>query len=146
MIRDRVAETLELFMSGQHCSQSVLAVFCDDFGLPVETALKIAAPFGGGLGGCGKTCGALTGALMVIGLRYGSPEPVNHESRDLTKQKSRELIALFEQVHGSCNCNDLVGFDRSNLTGAELLARLPYFHNTCPKFLETVIAYLEEEI
>ena len=146
MVKDHVTEALELFKSGFHCSQAVLAVFSEESGLPRETALKIACPFGGGIGGFGRTCGAITGALMVIGLKYGSAKATDPEARMLTRNKTRELIEKFERVHGKSTCNELVGFDRSNLSGAELKAKLPYFHNTCPKFLETVISFLEEEL
>jgi C_GCAxxG_C_C family probable redox protein len=146
MVKDRVTEALELFNSGFHCSQAVFAAFSEDLGLSSKTALKIACPFGGGLGGYGKTCGALTGAMMVIGLKFGSSEVNDPETKKLSRDKTRALIETFERTHGTSNCNELVGFDRSNLSGAELMAKLPYFHTTCPKFLETVVSYLEEEL
>jgi C_GCAxxG_C_C family probable redox protein len=146
MGKDRVTEALELFKSGFHCSQAVLAAFSEDLRLSRETALKIACPFGGGLGGYGRTCGALTGAMMVIGLKYGTTNIMDPEAKKLSRDKTRALIETFERIHGTSNCNELVGFDRSNLSGAELMAKLPYFHNTCPKFLETVVSYLEEEL
>lgn len=146
MVRDHVEEALKLFSEGYHCSQSVFGAFCEDFGLQRETALKIACPFGGGIGGYGRTCGALTGAIMVIGLKYGSSSSKDFEARTLSRSKSRQLIELFEKKHGSSMCNELVGFDRSNLSGSELMARMPFFYSTCPKFLETVVSYLEEEL
>lgn len=146
MTKDHLAEALELFASGFHCSQSVFAVFSEDYGLEKETALKIACPFGGGMGGYGKTCGVLTGAMMVLGLRYGSSDPADLETKKISREKNRALIETFEKQHHSCNCNDLLGFDRSQLSGAELMAKMPVFHNTCAKFLETVVVYLEEEL
>lgn len=146
MVKDYLAEALEMFKSGYHCSQAVFAVFSEDFGLSKETALKIACPFGGGIGGYGKTCGALTGALMVIGLKYGTTKATDMEAKKLSREKTRQLIEAFEKAHGTSNCNELVGFDRSNLTGNELMAKIPFFHNTCPKFLETVVSFLEEEL
>jgi C_GCAxxG_C_C family probable redox protein len=146
MVKDHVTEAIELFKSGFHCSQAVLAAFSEDLRLPRETALKIACPFGGGLGGYGRTCGALTGAIMVVGLKYGTTNAADLEAKKLCRDKTRELIETFERVHGTSICNELVGFDRSNLSGAELTLKLPYFHSTCPKFLETVISFLEEEL
>jgi|WetSurMetagenome_2_1015567.scaffolds.fasta_scaffold214646_2 C_GCAxxG_C_C family probable redox protein len=146
MIKDHYKEAVELFRSGHHCSQAIFAAFSEEYGISRDTALKIACPFGGGIGGFGRTCGALTGAIMVIGLRYGSSDPSDADAKTLSRMKTRKLIETFEKAHGSCNCNDLVGFDRSNMMGAELKARLPYFHSTCPKFLESVIVFLEEEL
>jgi C_GCAxxG_C_C family probable redox protein len=146
MVKDHLTEAVELFKSGFHCSQAVLAAFSEEFGLPRETALKISCPFGGGLGGYGSTCGALTGAMMAIGLKYGTTKATDIEAKKLSREKARKLIETFESVHGSSICNELVGFDRSNLSGADLMAKLPYFYTTCPKFLETVVSFLEEEL
>lgn len=146
MVKDRVTEALELFTSGYHCSQAVLAVFSEDLGLLRETALKIACPFGGGLGGYGRTCGALTGAMMVIGLKYGTTKATDLEGKKISREKTRELIETFEKKHGTSLCNELVGFNRSNLNGAELMEKRMHFYGICPKFIEMVVSYLEEEL
>jgi len=146
MTKDHVSEALELFEKGVNCSQAVLGAFCEEYGLSKETAFKMTCSFGGGLAGCGKTCGALIGAMMVVGLKYGSTSPTDLDAKMLTREKNRLLIEHFEKQHSSCNCNDLVGFDRSKLTGAELMAKISYFHSICPKFLETVIIFIEEEL
>ena len=127
MVKDHAKEALELFKSGFHCSQAILAAFSEDFGLIRETALKISCPFGGGLGGYGRTCGALTGAMMVVGLKYGTFNPTDLEAKKISREKTRELIQTFEKIHGSSICNVLVGFDRSNLSGAELMEMRPAF-------------------
>jgi len=146
MVKDHVEEALELFRSGYHCSQAVLSVFAEEYGLPAETASKIASGFGGGLAGYGRTCGALTAAMIVVGLRYGNANSADREAAALCREKTRGLIENFEKTHGTSNCNELVGFDRSHMEGAELMEKLPHFHTVCPKFLETVIIYLEEEL
>jgi C_GCAxxG_C_C family probable redox protein len=146
MVKDKLTTAMEMFTSGFHCSQSVFAAFSDELGLSRETALKIACPFGGGLGGYGKTCGALTGAMMVLGLKYGSSDIADVESKTKSKEKTRQLIEHFENTHSSSNCNDLVGFDRSHMLGDALKDKLPEFHSKCPKYLETVITFLEGEL
>ena len=145
-MKDHLAETIVLFKSGFHCAQAVIAPFGEELGLSRDTALKIASPFGGGMGGYGRTCGALTGAMLAVGLKYGTDQLSDPEAMKLCKDKTRELIETFERVHGTSICNELVGFDRSNMQGAELMAKIPFFHNTCPKFRETVITFLEEEL
>ena len=146
MVTDHSNALKDFIESGYNCSQSVLAAFSEEFGLPRETALKIAAPFGGGFGGYGKTCGALTGAMMVIGLKYGNSDGQDLEAKLLARAKTRELIEAFEKAHGTSTCNELLGIDRSNLSGAELKAKLPCIHDTCKNFLITVIAFLEEDL
>ena len=146
MVKDHLAEANELFRSGLNCSQAIVAVFSEEHGFPAETALKIAYPFGRGMGGCGHTCGALTGAMMVIGMKYGTASQNETDKMKLAREKTRRLIEIFESEHGTTLCNDLTGFDQRKLNGPGLMAMLPHFHNTCRKFLETVVTFLEEEL
>ena len=146
MVKDHLAEANELFRSGFNCSQAIVAVFSEEHGFPAETALKIAYPFGRGMGGCGHTCGALTGAMMVIGMKYGTAGQNETDKMKLAREKTRRLIEIFESEHGTTLCNDLTGFDQRKLNGPELMAMLPHFHNTCRKFLEKVVTFLEEEL
>ena len=145
-MKDHAAEARKLFSEGFQCSQAVLAVFSEECGFDTGTALKMASPFGGGMGGFGKTCGALTGAMMVVGLKYGTSDLSDPEARQVVREKTRALIGYFEKIHGSSQCNDLIGFDRSNLSGAGLAAKIPHFHEICPCFLDTVVTWLEEEL
>jgi C_GCAxxG_C_C family probable redox protein len=89
------------------CSQAVFATYALEFGVDKETALKLACSFGGGMGCMGMTCGAVTGAYMVISLKHGRIAPEDNASRE----KSDELVKLFTQKfkerHDSkVNCND----------------------------------------
>ena len=65
-------QAVRKFGKGFNCSQAVLSVYAEEFGLCRETALKIACGFGGGMGRMALTCGVVTGAFMVIGLKYGN--------------------------------------------------------------------------
>ncbi|MEI7594984.1 MAG: C-GCAxxG-C-C family protein [Bacteroidota bacterium] len=146
MIKDHVAEAVDLFQSGYNCSQAVLSVFSEELGITKDEAYSIAFPFGAGIGGYGKTCGALTGAIMVIGLKYKTSDILNIENKNICREKTRKLIESFESRHGTCNCSELVEFDMSKLSTAELKLKSQFFQNTCPKFIETVVSFLEEEL
>ena len=67
---DNVSKAVELFERGFRCSQAVFAAFAEQFGITEKQALQIGACFGGGMNK-GEVCGACTGALMVLGLKYG---------------------------------------------------------------------------
>jgi C_GCAxxG_C_C family probable redox protein len=58
--------------NGFSCSQAVLSAFLGQFDLDRDSVLKIASAFGGGMGGQGEVCGAVSAAFMILGLRYGS--------------------------------------------------------------------------
>jgi len=66
-----VERAKELFLQGYSCSQAVVGAFCDQVGLDFETAMRLAAPFGGGMGRMRQVCGAVSGAFILAGLKYG---------------------------------------------------------------------------
>jgi C_GCAxxG_C_C family probable redox protein len=70
-MNDKHAQALENFKNGYNCAQSVLSVLAPDLGLHQDTAMKLSSPFGSGIAYMQETCGAVTGALMAIGLKYG---------------------------------------------------------------------------
>jgi C_GCAxxG_C_C family probable redox protein len=104
-----VEKAARLFAAGFSCSQSVLGAYAERYGLPRDLALGLADAFGGGLGGLGKTCGAVTGAMMVIGLACGRRVADDSAAKLATKQRVQELVARFEARHGTVACRDLIG-------------------------------------
>ncbi|MBQ2695719.1 MAG: C_GCAxxG_C_C family protein [Clostridia bacterium] len=114
---------------GCNCAQAVLLAFAEDFDLSLEDAAKIALPFGGGMAR-GETCGALTGALMVLGLTESGSVPPTPEDKVKNREKTKKLAETFEEKYkttlcreilatpegkGKALCNDLVGYMASQL-------------------------------
>lgn len=101
----------ELFKKGYNCSQAVLCAFCEELDMSHETALKLAASFGGGMGRLREVCGAVSGMFMVAGLKYGYTD-VGDKA---LKQKHYELIQMlskrFKEINGSIVCRELLGLD-----------------------------------
>ena len=95
---------------GFSCSQSVLTAFAPDLGLGERAALKVSDAFSGGMGGMGETCGAVTGAFMVIGLRYGRTRGDDAEAKARTETLVRRFVDRFEERHGSIVCRELLGY------------------------------------
>lgn len=84
---ERSEHAKELFLGGNNCAQSVLLSFAKDFGFSKELALKVSAGFGGGMGRVQGTCGAVTGAIMVLGIMKGKrPLTITSLSRRPTVQ------------------------------------------------------------
>ncbi len=90
-----------------NCCESTLLALCSYMELADENIPAIATPFGGGIGGCGKTCGCLTGAAMAIGLRYGRKN--GDECKDPATDAVRELMDLFMEKYGTTDCGELTG-------------------------------------
>jgi C_GCAxxG_C_C family probable redox protein len=90
-------------------------------GINSEIIPRIATPFGGGIGGRGEVCGAVTGSVMAIGLKYGREEPSqpNLQAYALT----REFCQRFEEETGHLSCRDLTGMDLSTPEGFQAFRR-----------------------
>lgn len=132
---------VELFDSGLNCSQSVVAAFAQDFGLEQKDACRFAAGFGGGMR-IGSTCGALTGAFMVLGLKYGATEPSDKES----KAKTYELVQLaaekFKERFNTTSCAELLGFNLGTTQGL-VRAKQPGSFDRCGEYVAAAVEILE---
>ncbi|MCP4290661.1 MAG: C_GCAxxG_C_C family protein [bacterium] len=141
----RVQTALDLFNENNTCSQAVLCAYAEDLGLKKVLALKIACPFGGGIGCRGDLCGAYTGACMVIGLKHGRVNPEDQEARDHTDQLVNELTEKFKnQNGGKLLCNDLLGCDRSTAEGVEFAKENNLHEVVCAKAVCRAVEILEE--
>ena len=139
---DRVERCAGYFAQGYACSQSVLLAFSEDLRLDVETAAHISAGFGGGMGRSAGTCGAVTGALMVIGLHSGSPV-VDAAAKDATYALVRRFMAEFSARHGSTDCRDLLGCDISEPEGSAYAREHNLFKTQCPEYVQDAVRILE---
>lgn len=84
----------ELFMKGIDCSQVVAGEFAEELGITQEEAYKMAAGFGGGMG-IGETCGAVVGAMIVLGMKYGHFDTEHMEQKDIMNGKRAEFLEKF---------------------------------------------------
>lgn len=107
-MKNHAAIAEEKFIGGYNCAQSVLFPFCEELGLDADTALKISCGFGGGMGRKGEVCGAVSGGVMVLGLKYGRGEKEERLQTDAAYAKIRELIDRFSAKHGSCICREML--------------------------------------
>lgn len=98
---------------GYNCAQSVLLAFSDDIGLSLSEAANLSLPFGSGMA-VHNTCGALTGAFMVLGLLSKAQNPPIPAEKSGTYDKVRQLTALFTDANGSDQCRDLLALAAQN--------------------------------
>lgn len=143
-VAERVAVALRYFHQGFSCSQAVLASHAPLFGLDEEFALRVAAAFGGGISRTGGICGALAGALMVIGLRYGKVRAEDEEAKERTYHVAGELLRRFRAQHGSVLCRDLLGCDISSPAGLQRAREQRLFTTVCPRFVREAVVLLSE--
>ncbi len=106
-----------MMIAGGNCAQAVLSVFCEELDLEKGRALRIASGFGAGMGRRQEVCGAVTGAVMAIGMKYGSADPGDREAKETVYRLTRELMSRFQDEFGSCLCRDLLGCDLQSEEG-----------------------------
>jgi C_GCAxxG_C_C family probable redox protein len=136
---------VQKFTSGYNCAQSVLSSFCNDLGFDENTASKIACGFGAGMGRKQEVCGAVTGGIMVIGLKYGNVSGDDRESKEKTYAMTREFIDRFEKKHGSCNCRKLLkGCDLSMETGQREFREKNLHNKICKECVKSAVEMVEE--
>lgn len=142
---NRKAISTEMFLKGYNCAQSVLYAFRDEIGLTEDMALKIACGLGAGMARKEEVCGAVTGGILVLGMRHGrgmSDEKINTE---LTYQKTRLLMGLFGARHGSWICRELLdGCDLTTEAGLRRFKEEDMLNRICKGCVESVVEILEQ--
>lgn len=134
---------LTMFGQGFDCSQVVLSSASDKLGISSEEALKAAAAFGGGMWH-GETCGCVTGALIAIGLKYGTAVPGDAETKNNMLEKKAEFEEKFCAAHKSCLCREILGY---NLSVPEEMAKIQekkLLETLCPEVVCTACEILEK--
>ena len=103
----------ELFLQRMHCSQAVLVVGLEKLGIDDPGAIKALGAFGGGIGGCGRTCGVLIGAAATIGVLY-SRSSLHEKENPRMWAATKKVVQLFEELcspYDGLNCNQIAQVD-----------------------------------
>ena len=103
---ERAERAADTFARGYNCAQAVLSAFCEEGGLGLDTAFRLANGFGGGLR-CGEVCGAVSGAIMALGLKCGFHIENDLDQKNFCNAKTYEFVEKFTGGHGSILCRDL---------------------------------------
>ncbi len=102
---------VELFKEGFNCSQSVFTAFAHRFDIDEETAKKISAGLGGGVGRMREVCGAVSGAAMVIGSITSATDGKDSDGKQKNYELVREFAERFTKRNGSIICRELLGLE-----------------------------------
>ncbi|MCK9631096.1 MAG: C-GCAxxG-C-C family protein [Methanoregula sp.] len=124
-----------LFVGGWSCSQAVCCAFAKDFGIDEKTALRLSCGLGGGMGHTGNACGAVSGALMVIGMKYGRMSIEDLASKEKTYEVAQKFVKEFRERNNSVNCSELLGHDLSDPEKLKAARETGVFKTICPKLV-----------
>ncbi|MCF8387082.1 MAG: C-GCAxxG-C-C family protein [Bacteroidales bacterium] len=145
-MKNKGKEAVEYFKNHHNCAQSVLLPFAGDLKIDHETAKRIASGFGTGMGKMQKTCGAVTGSFMVLGLHNGN----QYEDNSLVKKRTAEMIRdfsrEFEKTHGSIECRALLNVDISTEEGNQFAHAEGLFEKICEKCISDAVKILQNLI
>lgn len=141
---DPIERSVSLFEQGFTCSQAVLAAYAARYGLDEATALKVSCAYGGGVARSGEACGAVSGALMVIGLAHGKASQGDDAAKERTYALTREFWNRFRARHGSLVCKELIGFDIGTPDGAKAASESGVFRDKCPVLVRSAAEILRE--
>jgi C_GCAxxG_C_C family probable redox protein len=131
------------FLGNYNCAQSILLAMFEYWNGKSDLVPKIATAFGGGIGRCGSVCGAVTGCIMAIGVRFGTNEP-SPAKRIKAYELAQRFYQQFEKQNGSVLCRDLIGYDLSDPKGLEKAREAKVFEEKCSFFIKDAVAILLE--
>jgi len=131
------------FGEGFNCAQAVLGTYGPEFGLSKEEGFRVATGFGGG-SHIGGICGAVTGAFMVLGLKYGNSVAAESEKKWETYEKVGEFVKAFKARKGAIGCAELLGCDISRPEGMKEAHERGLFREVCPGLVRDAAEILEE--
>jgi C_GCAxxG_C_C family probable redox protein len=141
---DRADKAREIMASGRmNCAQTVLSIFCEELGLTIDMALSLAQGFGGGMGHNSLTCGAVTGAYIVLGLEHKNTAANPRENVNKTYALMNEFNQKFILRHKSLNCGQLTGYDLSTEAGLAAAREKKIFATLCPGLVQDSVKILE---
>jgi C_GCAxxG_C_C family probable redox protein len=141
---DRADTAAEYMRGGFNCAQSVVKAFASELEVTEDAGVRLASSFGGGMGRNGYVCGALSGAALVIGARYGNIDPADTGARDRAYAAMSRLMEKFREEHHTLLCRELISFEINTPEGYQRAREAGVFQNKCPLFILSAGRILEE--
>ena len=140
---ERTDAAFALFKVGFNCGQSVLGAFCEKYGMDKDMAMKVSSGLGSGFR-MGEICGAVSGAGLVIGLKYGCTKEDDAEAKNNCNKKTAEFMRLFKERNQSIVCRELLGIDMATKEGQAEAREKNVYKTVCAKKVINAVQILEE--
>lgn len=147
METSRAERAEQLFREGYNCCQAVVGAFVDELGLDMQTAMRLASSFGGGVGRMREVCGTVSGIAMVAGLLYGPGDVSLPSAKGAHYKLIQKLAGKFREQNGSIVCRELLE-GVSVTTGATPEERTTRYYEKrpCAEYVKCAAQILEDEI
>lgn len=146
-MKDHALIAGELFLKGYSCAQAVACAFAEEMGMDMDTAARLSSSFGGGMGRMREVCGAVSGALLVLGMCRGYSDPEDPALKKNHYALVQDFAARFKERHETIICRELLeGLAAAKSTDPQATERTQEFYKTrpCRRFVETAARITEE--
>lgn len=142
----KVEEATECFSGNCNCCQSIILTYGPRFGLEKEIGIRLGTGFAGGLARHGEVCGAVSGAIIIIGLAHGMKDENDITGRDKTYELVNQFIKSFKEKNKSIICRELLECDLQTPEGRCKAKEEGLFETHCPNYVRNAAEILEELI
>lgn len=142
-MENKAEYAVDCFNSGFNCTQSVFTAFCEDFRLDRKLALKLSCSLGAGIGYLGEVCGAVTGAMMALSLKYGQDTEGDGHAKAMTYLLDRDFASRFRKLNGSINCRELINVDLNDENQRQAAGQSGVYKTKCTKYVRDAVEIVE---
>jgi C_GCAxxG_C_C family probable redox protein len=139
-------KALQSFRAGLNCAQAVLTAYSEEMDFDKSLALRISCGFGGGMGRLQETCGAVTGAFMVLGIYYCSRFKDDKDRKEATYAAIRKFDEKFKTIYGTSDCKLLLNADLNTGEGRQYIKEHRLHDTICEKCIADAVAIANELI
>jgi C_GCAxxG_C_C family probable redox protein len=140
----RKEKAIEIYKQRFNCSQAVFTAYCNDNEIGEKAALRLATVFGAGVACTGTgNCGAVTGALMAISMKYGKDDPEGNDAKIKTYGLARDFMKRFEEANGSLNCEKILGLNIGSPEGMQKAQAAGMFETRCLEMVKSAADLLD---
>jgi C_GCAxxG_C_C family probable redox protein len=136
----------EYMKKGYNCAQAIMKAYSGEVGLNQEDAIRMASALGGGVGRNGHICGAVSAAALIIGMKFGTIDPVDFPAKEKAYNKTNELLDRFSAENKSVLCKELIDYEMKNQEELKKAREAGVFTKQCPLYVLSAAKILESII
>jgi C_GCAxxG_C_C family probable redox protein len=145
-MKTKQEKAIESFRAGLNCAQATVTAYSDDLNFDNELAARISCGFGGGMGRLQETCGAVTGAFMVLGIYYCSKFTDNKDRKEATYSAIQKFADRFNSIHSTLNCKSLMNCSLRTEEGQKYIKENNLHEKVCEKCIADAVRIVNELI
>jgi C_GCAxxG_C_C family probable redox protein len=139
MIDESIALAKKFFAGKYNCTQSVMKSILLGMKMDFDEIMPLAAGLGAGVAHEGNVCGAVTGAIIALGVIEGKSKTDALEQKEAAYASGEEFIRRFKKIHGTIHCDSLTGIEMRDIEARESASEDGLFERVCPTYLANAV-------